>query len=101
MALTPERKVKNKVVAILKEYGVYYFYPMSGGYGSYGVPDIVTCINSYFLAIECKAGKGTTTALQKQNIERIRDAGGIALIINEENIHEVEQVVRTLLSKEA
>ena len=27
MAATPEKKVKDKVVAILKDEGVYYFFP--------------------------------------------------------------------------
>jgi hypothetical protein len=27
MAMTPEKKVKNQVVRLLKEYGAYYFFP--------------------------------------------------------------------------
>jgi hypothetical protein len=27
MALTPEKKVKDKIVKVLKEEGVYYFFP--------------------------------------------------------------------------
>jgi len=40
---TPEKKVKEKVVKYLKEYGkdIYYFFPATGGYGRSGVPDIV------------------------------------------------------------
>jgi len=62
MAMTPEKKVKNAVVAILKEYGAYYFYPVTGGYGSSGVPDIVACHLGKFIGIECKAGKGVDMA---------------------------------------
>jgi ABC-type lipoprotein export system ATPase subunit len=40
----------------------------------------------HFLAIEAKAGKGKTTALQDAHIERIQKAGGTAVIINEQNI---------------
>ena len=53
--MTPEKKVKNKVVAILKEHKAYYFYPMTGGYGRSGVPDIVGCYRGIFFGIECKA----------------------------------------------
>jgi Holliday junction resolvase len=87
MAKTPESKVKEKVVKILKEHGVYYFFPATHGYGRSGVPDIICCYNSQFLAIECKAGKNKPTALQEKEIKKIRDAGGFVFVINEDNIH--------------
>ena len=94
MASTPEKKVKDKAVKILKSYGVYYFFPATHGFGRSGVPDIICCAKGKFIAIECKAGKGTTTALQERELQRIRDAGGIALVIDETNI----EVVRTILT---
>lgn len=93
MTKTPEAKVKEKVVALLKAAGAYYFYPISGGFGMSGVPDIIACYKGNFLAIECKAGKNTPTALQWKNIEAIKKARGTALIINEENIDEVQQIL--------
>ena len=81
--MTPEKKVKNKVVEILKRYKVYYFYPMTGGYGRSGVPDIVGCYKGQFFGIECKAGKNKPTALQLKNIKDIRDNNGIAIVVNE------------------
>ena len=83
--MTPEKKVKQKVSKILKGAEVYYFYPVTSGYGSSGVPDIVACCNGKFLAIECKAGKNTTTALQNKNISDIRRNGGYAIVVNEIN----------------
>jgi Holliday junction resolvase len=90
MATTPEGKVKAKVVKLLKERGVYYFFPATFGMGRSGVPDVVCCQGGRFLAVECKAGKGKTTALQDREIEAIRAAGGTALVINEDNLHELE-----------
>jgi len=86
MAMTPEAKVKKKVVEQLKAMGAYYFFPATGGYGKSGVPDIVGCIGSKFFGIECKAGKNTPTALQEMNLREITTAGGIALVINEGNV---------------
>lgn len=91
--MTPEKKVKAKVVAILKEFGAYYFYASTGGYGSSGVPDIVCCYKGRFVGIECKAGKGKTTALQEKNIAQIITQGGLAMVINEDNIEEVRRVM--------
>ena len=91
--MTPEKKVKTKVVAILKEFGAYYFYPVTGGYGASGVPDIVGCYKGNFFAVECKAGKGKTTALQEKNIANIYAAGGTAIVVNEDNIDDVRNML--------
>lgn len=94
MAMTPEGKVKARVVKTLKAQGVYYFFPATHGYGRSGVPDIVCCVDGNFLAIECKAGKGKTTALQDFEIESIRKAGGTALVVNETNVGAVSEYIR-------
>jgi Holliday junction resolvase len=93
--MTPESKIKNRVKKILDELGVYYFMPATGGYGRSGIPDIVGCYKGVFFAIECKAGKGTTTALQERELKRITNAGGIAWVVNEDNINEVATYLKT------
>jgi Holliday junction resolvase len=95
--MTPEKKVKTKVVEILKGFGAYYFYPVTGGYGASGVPDIVGCYKKRFFAIECKAGKGKTTALQEKNIAQIIAQGGLAIVVNEDNIEDVRMLMGHLL----
>jgi Holliday junction resolvase len=97
MAATKEKLVKQRVVAQLKELGVYYFYPTTGGFGSSGVPDIVCCYQGRFIGIECKAGKGKTTALQDKNLKEISEAGGLAMVVNEENVDDVTAVLTDLL----
>lgn len=96
MALTPERKVKQQVVALLKEHGVYYFFPAANGLGRAGIPDIIACAWGSFLAIECKAGKGTTTKLQEKELAAIRRAGGTTLVINENNVDALSPVLQLL-----
>ena len=96
MANTPETKVKRKVTDILKKYDAYYFFPASNGFGRAGIPDIIACYCGQFIAIECKAGKNTTTALQRRERGTIEDAGGSALVINETNIEQVEAVLQQL-----
>lgn len=96
MAATPEKKVKDKVIAILKELGAYFFFPATHGYGRSGVPDIIGCLGGIFFAIECKAGKNKPTALQEREMQRIRDAGGHTLVINEDNIEELHTWLKCL-----
>lgn len=94
MARTPEKIVKDKVVRILKEEGVYYFFPATHGFGRSGVPDIICCVEGHFLAIECKAGKNKPTALQVAEIEAIRRCHGTAIVVNEENWDMVRAVIK-------
>ena len=95
--MTPEAKVKKRVVAVLKEHGAYYFYPVTGGYGRSGVPDIVACWKGRFIGIECKAGDNTTTPLQEKNLREIRESGGTALVITEKEIPWLTNAVRNNL----
>jgi Holliday junction resolvase len=96
MARTPEGKVKDAVVKILKDEGAYYFFPATHGYGRSGIPDIVGCVNGKFISIECKAGTNLPTALQERELNAIVKAGGLALLINEENINMVAGAIRLI-----
>ena len=93
MAATPEKKVKAKVVAQLKMLGAYYFYPVTGGYGASGVPDIIGCYKGRFFGIECKANGNMPTALQQMNLEKIAAQGGIAIVIDETNVNDVKTIL--------
>lgn len=94
MAATPESLVKKKIKAILKAHGIYYAMPIGTGYGNSGVPDFLCCLNGKFFAIEAKAGKGTTTALQEKNLKNIIESGGDAWVVNETNLVHLEEFVK-------
>lgn len=96
MAATPEKKVKDKVTKQLKALGAYYFYPVTGGFGTSGVPDIVGCYRGKFFAIECKAGKNKPTALQEKAMRLITEAGGFAWVVNEENVASVSATLTAI-----
>lgn len=86
MAKTPEKIVKDMCVAVLKSYGAYYFFPVMGGYGRSGIPDIIACLNGRFIGIECKAGFNKTTLLQDRELAAISQAGGTTLVVREDTI---------------
>ena len=96
MAATPEAKVKAKIKTILAKHGVYYAMPIGTMYGNSGVPDFLCCVAGHFLAIEAKAGKGKTTALQDKNLNLIVAQGGTALVIREDNLHELDTLLEKL-----
>ena len=90
---TPESKVKAAVKKILETTHTYFFMPVSNGMGRHGIPDVIACKNGHFIGIECKAGKGTTTALQERELAHIRAAGGTALVIREDTLDELKKVL--------
>ena len=96
MAQTPEAKVKAKVKKVLDTHGAYYFSPVTGGFGRSGVPDLMGCYKGKMFAIECKAGNNKPTALQLREMIAINDAGGRAIVVNEDNIDDVEKMLKGL-----
>ena len=100
MASTPEALVKKKIRAILDAHGVYYAMPIGTGYGNSGVPDFLCCVKGRFLAVEAKAGKGKTTALQNEHLRRIDQAGGIQMVVNETMLDALDALLHYLKGKQ-
>lgn len=99
MAATPEKLVKNKIKVILQDGGAYYAMPIGSGYGNAGVPDFLACVNGRFLAVEAKAGKGKTTALQDAHLEKIKAAGGVSMVVNELNLDQLKETIKWMNKK--
>lgn len=93
MASTPEVRVKNSIRQRLKAAGAYYCMPIGTGFGISGILDFAVCHKGRYIGIEAKAGKNKPTALQLKHMREIVAAGGIALVINEDNLHELDEVL--------
>ena len=65
--------------------------PVTSGYGNQGAPDFLVCHCGKFIGIETKAGKGKTTLLQELNLQKIRDAKGIAMVVYEGDIDALKE----------
>jgi pantoate kinase len=92
---TPEGKVKARVKRVLADLNAYYVMPMGTGFGNSGAPDFVVCFRGKFIGIECKAGGNKPTALQFKHLKDIQDCGGMALIVDETNINQLHEVMRS------
>ena len=86
MAATPESKVKVRIHKMLAERHAFAVNYIGGQYANNGTPDILACLDGRFIGIEAKAGRGKPTALQLRSLALIDAAGGLALIINENNL---------------
>jgi len=99
--LTPEAKIKRKVVEVLKKHKVWYFFPANNGFGKAGIPDILCIVNGLFVGIECKADeKKQPTALQMQCAKQIREAGGYWHLANSDlSIEQIDKWITTWMKR--
>lgn len=80
--IAAEKNFENKIKAFLKEQGAWFIKYWAGSkFTKDGVPDILACINGYFVAIEVKAPNGKPSELQKYHVREINKACGFAVIL--------------------
>ena len=88
-AMTPEGKVKRKVVEVLKKHDVWYFFPANNGFGKSGIPDIIAIVDGHFVGVEVKSATGKPTELQKICGKQIEKAGGTWMVVSDDVTLEV------------
>jgi len=99
MAKTPEKIVKDKVVAWLKSHDIPYWYIIPSHFGnSIGMADLCCILpkTGQWLAIECKAfgKKSNVTHHQKKFLETIRANGGYSFVVDRvEDLIEIEKEI--------
>ena len=98
-AQTPEGRVKRKVTELLKQHGIWYFFPGNNGFGKSGIPDIIAIVCGTFVGIECKADKSKKpTALQLATGAQIRAAGALwFLVYDDESLQQIEIYIQERL----
>lgn len=80
--MAAEKTFENKIKKFLKDNGSWFIKYWAGSqFTKSGIPDILACINGYFVAIEVKGPNGKPSELQLYNIDKIRDAGGYAFVL--------------------
>lgn len=76
-----EKIFENKVKKWLKEHNIWYLKTWSNGIQRSGTPDLICCHKSHFIGIELKAENGKPSPLQLYEIDAIKKAGGIAVVL--------------------
>lgn len=79
--MAQEKTFENKIKKFLEDRGCWLVKYFANRMTKAGVPDILTCVNGHFLAIEVKAQNGKPSERQMYNIRKIRAAGGYAIIL--------------------
>lgn len=77
-----EKTFENKVKKFLESQGAWFIKYWAGAqFTKSGIPDILACVNGYFVGIEVKAQSGKPSELQLYNVKKIREAGGFAMVL--------------------
>lgn len=92
-----EKSFENKIKRYLKERGCYRVKYHGNYYSENGTPDILACVNGYFLAIEVKAPEGKPSELQLAKIAEIRKAGGFAYVVYPSGWFKLKDIIDGLL----
>lgn len=93
-----EKQFENKVKQFLKEKGCWILKTWSNGVQRDGVPDLLICCNGLFIGVELKAKKGKPSKLQLWNVNGIRDAGGIAIVLYPDQFDQFKRMIELLIS---
>lgn len=78
--MTPEARVKKKIVDYLKKVEDLKFFCVQDRYTA-GIPDILVCYRGYFFAFEVKAPTGKLSVIQRITLDEIKEAGGKAVAV--------------------
>lgn len=82
--MTPEGKVKDMVKAVLKSLGAHWFMPVTRGYGTSGMADIIVCLppNGRMVLIETKATGNKARPMQAAQINRMVKCGAVGVVVS-------------------
>lgn len=92
-----EKAFENKIKTFLRERGCWVLKTWSNGVQRAGVPDLLVSCNGYFLGVEVKAENGRPSDLQVYNVLKIRETGGIAIILYPSQWYAFTYLVQRLL----
>jgi len=92
-----EKLFENKIKRYINAIGGYCVKYFGCNYSESGTPDILACINGYFIAIEVKAQTGRPSELQLVKIADIRKAGGFAYVAYPSGWSRLKDVIDGLL----
>lgn len=79
--MAQEKNFENKIKKYLKDNNCWYVKFFANSFTKKGIPDILACVNGYFVAIEVKAQNCKPSELQKYNINQINKSLGIGIIL--------------------
>lgn len=97
--MAAEKNFENKIKKYLKDNGCWHVKYFANRMTKSGVPDILACVNGFFVGIEVKASNGHTSELQIYNRESIRKSNGISIIVYPEQWEDFKMLIDDLINR--
>lgn len=91
-----EKNFENTVKKFIENSGGWHVKFFANRMTKSGIPDILACINGYFVGIEVKAENGKPSDLQKYHRKKITESGGIAIVLYPADYELFKQLVNYL-----
>lgn len=95
--MAAEKQFENKIKKFLELQGCWYVKYFANGMTKAGIPDILACVNGYFVGIEVKAKAGRASPLQYYHRDKIREAGGVSIILYPDDYEDFKTLIEDLL----
>ena len=80
-----ESEYSRKIVSYLEEQGALVNVNTATIYDKAGRADVEACHNGFYLAFELKTGNYEPTSLQLSYLQKVREAGGYADVLRDED----------------
>ena len=87
---TPEHKIN-------KPYRGWFIKVWGGGMQKAGIPDLLLCVNGFFIAVEIKSKFGKLSTLQKINLSKINWSNGIAIVLYPDGFIDFQSIINEVL----
>lgn len=94
-----EKQFEERIKKFLDHKGCYFVKFFANRMTKVGVPDLLASVNGYFVAIEVKASNGRPSELQLYNRRKIRESGGISIILYPDQFEDFKQLIDDLIER--
>ena len=96
--MSNEKAFENKIKAFLKSKGAYFIKTHGDRFSRVGVPDIIACVNGYFVAVDFYLYYGKPSELQLYHLDEIRKAGGHSFLLYPKDFENFKNFLENLLT---
>lgn len=79
--MAEEKNFENKIKRFIEAMGGWQVKYFANAYTKVGIPDILSCVNGNFIAVEVKASKGVPSPMQIHHLKQIDEAHGYAILL--------------------
>lgn len=98
--MAAEKNFEDKIKAYLKNHGCWHVKFFANAFTKSGIPDILSTVNGYFVAIEVKAPNGTPSELQKYNVNQINQCQGFAVVVCPKQFEDLKYMIQCLMCRD-